>query len=197
MNQLIPTFTGTLAGETQALVNARDLHTVLGSKQDFSNWIKIRIESCGFIENEEYSINLSNRPFGVGKPRKDYHLSVDMAKELALVENNEQGKKARRYFIDMEKVARQEIPAFLRRGPAAGQVEALQAVALQKPRWAALKRYYELKLTSREMGTLLGCDPSTVRKMLKEMSACGLVDYRPNPLLATAKSKQMTKGVTA
>lgn len=35
-----------------------------------------------------------------GRPTKEYHISIDMAKELAMVERNEQGRKARQYFID-------------------------------------------------------------------------------------------------
>lgn len=193
--QLIPTFTGTLAGETQQLVNARDLHALLGVGKDFSTWIKDRIETYGFIEGEDYSPSLGSGKnqglsrFMPGHNRKDYRLSFDMGKEISMLENNYQGRKARRYFIQMEKVARQEIPAFLRRAPARGMVEALQAVALQKPSWAALKRYYELKLTQGEMGRLMGWRESTVRQALRDMAACGLVDYRTNPLLSAAGKK--------
>lgn len=52
-NQLIPTFTGELAGEMQQLANARDLHGILESGQEFSPWIKNRIEKYGFIEGED------------------------------------------------------------------------------------------------------------------------------------------------
>lgn len=189
MNQLIETFTGTLAGEQQPLVNARDLHAVMGVGKDFSTWIKDRIETYGFIEGEDYSPSLGNRSYGFGKPKTEYHLSLDMAKELSMLENNAQSRAARRYFIQMEKVARQEIPAFLRRAPERGMVEALQAVALQKPAWAAMKRYYELRLTQGEMGRLMGWRESTVRQTLRDMAACGLVDYRTNPLLSAAGKK--------
>ena len=53
-NQLIPTFTGELAGEMQQLVNARDLHTALDVGRDFPTWIKDRIEKYGFVEGEDY-----------------------------------------------------------------------------------------------------------------------------------------------
>ena len=37
-------------------VNARDLHAFLGSKKDFSNWIKRRIDKFGFVENLDYRV---------------------------------------------------------------------------------------------------------------------------------------------
>lgn len=197
MNQLIPTITGELAGEIQPLVNARDLHAVMEVGKDFSNWIKERIEKYGFTEGEDYSPVLANRSYGFGKPKTEYHLSLDMAKELAIVEGNDKGRQARRYFIQMEKVARQEIPAFLRRPLEVrpGQVEALQlerlkALALRgMPVWEQLKRYYEMKLTQIEIARLLCCQTKYVRANLREMAAAGLVDYQTNPALSAAGRK--------
>jgi anti-repressor protein len=85
-------------------VNARELHEFLESKQEFSSWIKNRISKYGFIENEDYTLvdNFIKQVSGT-KHLKDYYLSIDMAKELSMVENNEKGKQARRYFIEVEK----------------------------------------------------------------------------------------------
>lgn len=105
---LVPVFTGTLAGQDTPLCNARDLHAFLQSEQEFANWIKFRIE-CGFTEGEDYLITLSNRSDGrAGRRRTDYHLTLEMAKHIALMERNEQGHQVRRYFIAMEKQARQQ-----------------------------------------------------------------------------------------
>lgn len=41
-----------------------------------------------------------------GRPLKEYAISIDMAKELSMVERNEKGKQARRYFIEIEKQQR-------------------------------------------------------------------------------------------
>jgi len=80
---LVPVFTGTLAGQNTPLCNARDLHAFLQSEQEFANWIKFRIE-CGFTEGEDYLITLSNRSDGrAGRRRTDYHLTLDMAKHIA------------------------------------------------------------------------------------------------------------------
>ena len=81
---LVPVFTGTLAGQNTPLCNARDLHAFLQSEQEFANWIKFRIE-CGFTEGEDYLITLSNRSDGrAGRRRTDYHLTLDMAKHIAI-----------------------------------------------------------------------------------------------------------------
>ena len=107
---LVPVFTGTIQNQPAQLCNARELHNILESGQDFSDWIKNRIEQYGFIEGEDYSINLGNRSDGkAGRRRTDYHLTLDMAKELAMVENNEIGRRVRRYFIQAENALRLEL----------------------------------------------------------------------------------------
>jgi phage anti-repressor protein len=109
---LIPVFVGELNDRLQLLVNARDLHAFLMVGRDFSNWIKERLDEFGFAEGEDYSPNLANRSDGKpGKPRTEYHLSLDTAKELAMVERNEQGRKVRRYFIECERRLLQAAPA--------------------------------------------------------------------------------------
>jgi phage anti-repressor protein len=97
---LVPVFTG---DNGTTLCNARDLHTVLESGYDFSDWIKDRIEKYGFIEGEDFSRKIRKSR---GRPATDYHLTLDMAKELAMVENNERGRQVRRYFIRVENEAR-------------------------------------------------------------------------------------------
>ena len=86
------------------VVNARELHQFLMVGKDFSTWIKSRIEKYGFVENEDFEVfpNFGENPNG-GRPTKEYAITLDMAKELAMVENNEQGRIARKYFIDCEK----------------------------------------------------------------------------------------------
>lgn len=97
----------------EQLVDARELHEKLESKRDFSNWIADRIEKYGFIENVDFTTILLKSTGG--RPRIEYALTLDTAKEIAMVENNEQGRKIRRYFIEVEKKAREmfEIPKTL------------------------------------------------------------------------------------
>ena len=90
------------------VVSARELHEFLESKQEFANWIKNRIDKYGFVENQDFEVfdNFIKNPSG-GRPLKEYALTLDMAKELAMVEGNEKGRQARRYFIECEKKLRE------------------------------------------------------------------------------------------
>ena len=103
--QLIPVFNGALGERQQQLCDARDLHSYLSVGRDFSTWIKDRIEQYGFVEGEDFSPFLGKSTGG--RPGMEYHLTLDMAKELAMVENNDQGRQVRRYFIAMEREARE------------------------------------------------------------------------------------------
>lgn len=84
-------------------VNARDLHAFLESKRDFSTWIKDRIKSYDFIEGVDFQsfTEIVEREIGATK-RIEYALSISMAKELSMIENNERGRQARKYFIACE-----------------------------------------------------------------------------------------------
>jgi phage anti-repressor protein len=84
-------------------VNARELQDKLENKRDFSTWIKNRIEKYGFVENMDF-VTLTKKV--ERQVLIEYFISLDMAKELSMVENNAQGKQARRYFIECEKKAK-------------------------------------------------------------------------------------------
>lgn len=107
---LIPVFTGNLQQETP-LCNARDLHAALKVGRIFATWITGRIAEYGFVEGEDYFPVSGSIRRGRGQPKTDYHLTLDMAKELAMVENNEIGRQVRRYFIRAEAELRARIEA--------------------------------------------------------------------------------------
>lgn len=102
-NQLIPVFNGTISDETTLLCNARDLHAFLEVGKRFASWITDRLNEYQFVENQDYIAISQKREIGHGRGRKDYHLTLDTAKELAMVERNEKGRQIRRYFIECEK----------------------------------------------------------------------------------------------
>lgn len=89
------------------LIDARLLHQQLKVGTVFADWIKRRIEEFGFEPSKDFFSNLRSkiRTHG-GHNRIDIHLTLDMAKELAMVERNEIGRSIRRYFIQKEKEAR-------------------------------------------------------------------------------------------
>lgn len=101
---LISTAVITIGDETQQTVNARDLWAFLESKRDFSTWFIQRVEDCGFIEGRDFcSPVLGSKEKRGGHNRKEYAITLDMAKHLAMMERNERGGQARQYFIEVEK----------------------------------------------------------------------------------------------
>ena len=109
---LIKVNSSTINNEVKRTVNARELHSFLEVGKDFSNWIKDRIESFGFVENQDFAVfaESGENPKG-GRPAKEYALTLDMAKELSMVERNEKGKQARQYFIECERRAKDPMSA--------------------------------------------------------------------------------------
>lgn len=94
-------------------VSARDLHQFLGVKTHFKDWIKRRIEDYGFVENQDFEVSLIfEQNSKGGRPTKEYILSMDMAKELSMIEKSDKGKQARLYFIACEKRLREKVPNF-------------------------------------------------------------------------------------
>jgi anti-repressor protein len=93
--------------EGQPMIDARGLHGWLGNKTPFHKWMERRVEEYGFTEQDDYWTILSvSSGGGAGRRKTDYFLTIDMAKELAMVERSEIGRETRRYFIQMEKAAR-------------------------------------------------------------------------------------------
>lgn len=92
-------------------VDARKLHELLEIKSRFNDWITNRIKKYRFVENVDYVCITKN----LVTQRKDgqsgitvtteYKLTVNMAKELSMIENNEQGREFRKYFIMAEEIA--------------------------------------------------------------------------------------------
>ncbi len=96
-------------------VDARELHSFLEVGKRFASWVSERIEQFGFIENQDFIVfdfPDSGNQVGHGGDRrsKEYHLSLDMAKELSMVERTPKGKEARQYFIECERRLRSSEP---------------------------------------------------------------------------------------
>lgn len=96
-----------IGGELQLGVDARSLHKSLGSKQDFSTWIKRRILQCQFKENFDFVVlHQKVEQVSGAKHLVEYIITADMAKHLGLMEKTPQGHEIRKYFIEQEKAAR-------------------------------------------------------------------------------------------
>ena len=112
MNELIKTSAAVIGGEEQRTVNARDLWKALQSKRQFGNWIEDRLS--GFVEGQDFTINkiVKTGKGASGKQLyKEYIITLDVAKHLAMLERNEQGRKIRDYFIEVEKEFRRQANA--------------------------------------------------------------------------------------
>lgn len=104
------------------VADARQLHAGLSVGRDFTNWIKGRIEKFGFRDGVDFervaaketcSPDLaSNKETHGGHNAVTYRLTLDMAKELAMVENNEMGRLIRRYYIWLEEARTVPAPSF-------------------------------------------------------------------------------------
>lgn len=100
-NGLIPIYE---SKDGEKLIDARLLHDALENKRDYSDWIKQRIKRYKFIENIDFFKHHNFVEVGnLKRPQIDYYLTIDMAKELCMVENNEKGRCIRKYFIEVEK----------------------------------------------------------------------------------------------
>ena len=103
--QLIPVTSSLLNGQMMQMVDARLLHNFLLVRRDFSTWIRERIAEFDFAADEDFIVVAAPPIRGAGNrgKRTDYFLTLDMAKELAMVERTARGRQARRYFIDCER----------------------------------------------------------------------------------------------
>ncbi|QZO89567.1 phage antirepressor KilAC domain-containing protein [Riemerella anatipestifer] len=166
----------------QQAVSARELHSFLESKQDFSTWIKNRIEKYGFIEEQDFTLH---KFVERGTWKHEYVLSIDTAKELAMVEGNDKGKQARRYFIECEKKLRTGAYALPQTFAEALKLAAQQAERIELQQ-AELKKqapkvaYYEEVLQSEstyntnQIAKELGMSAITLNKKLQDLK----VQYR-------------------
>lgn len=149
--QIVPTISAQLIPISEhhgrPSVNLRDLHEFLEVSKDFTNWAKQMFE-YGFTEGEDYVevyAQKGENPFG-GRPSRNWAISLDMAKELSMIQRTEKGKQARQYFIEVEKRARAAVQSVPRSLPEAlrqfaNEVEAHEAtkavVAVLEPKAAS------------------------------------------------------------
>ena len=91
----------------QQVVSARELHRFLGVNTDFTNWCK-RMFDYGFTEDQDYCLLAKNgEQKRGGHNATDYALTIDAAKEIAMLQRSEKGKQARQYFIECERKLKQ------------------------------------------------------------------------------------------
>ncbi len=101
MNDLIKILKTNIGTEQLNSVNSRELYEFLGVNTEYSKWIQRAVEKYSFENMADYIIVKNDENYG--RPREDYIVTIDMAKELCMVSNTEKGKATRKYFIEVEK----------------------------------------------------------------------------------------------
>lgn len=86
----------------QPTVSARDLHEKLNIGTKFTTWFE-RMKEYGFTEGNEFFPELGETSEQGGRPATDFQISIDMAKQICMIQRTPEGKKIRQYFIDLEK----------------------------------------------------------------------------------------------
>lgn len=197
----IKTFTGLLQNQTVQLVDARYLHQILKVSTRFNDWINRRLLNSYFRKNLDFieCSNLSNRGFFKTEV-KDYHLTIDTAKHLCLMEHSEIGYKIRQQFIDDDNKMRTlipqltaelaeakqqliSIPTFLRQNPNHAYrlaEQAKNAFLNIHPKAKALQRYREMGLNTAEIATLLELSVHQVKRLITQMIKLGFFQAKSN-----------------
>lgn len=87
----------------RATVSGRELHEKLEIKTPYTQWFE-RMAEYGFVENEDY-IGLSQKcekPSG-GRPSVDHQMTIEMAKQICMIQRTDAGRRYREYFLEIER----------------------------------------------------------------------------------------------
>lgn len=114
-------------------VSGRELHEFLQVTTRYNDWFA-RMCEYGFVEGQDFYSFSSKTPTG-GRPSIDHALTIDMGKELGMIQRTELGRQIRQYFIEVEKRALRSAPAELDR-----RSLALMVIEAEDAREAAEKR---------------------------------------------------------
>ena len=132
MNKIINIKEIVIGNEAINAVNSREIYKYLKVNTDFTVWIQRAIDKYDFREGEDYIIR--KVASDIGRPKTEYIVSLDMAKELCMVSKSKKGKEVRRYFIEVEKQARK---------PLTFEEMAKQTIMMANERIAALEKEIE------------------------------------------------------
>ena len=176
MNELIKVVESTVGSEVISTVNARDLHAFLEVKSEFRNWIKNRIADFEFTQDVDFIAG----NFLPGSERIDYHISLDMAKELSMVERNAKGKEARQYFISIEKAYREQYKSL---SPAELILHQAQRLVDQERRLSEIN----------DRVKLIECKQQAFEDGIRYFTVIGYVGYKGLPSVNMTQAQKLGK----
>ncbi|WP_410685676.1 antA/AntB antirepressor family protein [Avibacterium paragallinarum] len=203
-NLPINAFTGSINNQSTLLINARELHQVLQVKTPFHKWINRRLldgyfrENLDFIGTDKF-VRTEAGFFGDRETIiKDYHLTIDTAKHLCLMEHSEIGYQIRQQFIEddnkmralipqlnaeLNEAKRQllSIPTFLRQNPQELGVlltNARKALFVAHPECEKIVLYREMGLNNSEIAKLLDLGKTALENRLRKLFDLGLLQRR-------------------
>jgi anti-repressor protein len=107
MNELIKIEDRAIGGDPVQTINARELHVFLEIGKDFSNWIKAQIERARLVDSRDYCVSEVFPQKGEnskgGRPSKEYHLTIEAGKHIAMMSGTDKGFEVREFFIECER----------------------------------------------------------------------------------------------
>lgn len=193
MNKLqlqLPVSDKLVGEELKQTVNARALHKQLCVGKVFGTWITDKIAKYDFVDGIDFvtveDLSFPNSGSSKSRPQrlKEYHLTVDMAKELAMVENNDQGKVIRRYFIEVEKLATQNAISEAMR--IAG--EEAEKARREREAFDALPPYEKILLTAIKYRDKAILQDSILRKVMpNNIALYGTTDEKGVPYIGVRR----------
>lgn len=92
------------------MVDGRSLHEWLQVDTEYRHWFPRMVE-YGFVEGIDFRSKMTENPISGGRPSINHEMTLDMAKEISMIQRTERGKQARRYFLECEKIAKAQYVA--------------------------------------------------------------------------------------
>ena len=196
----ITAFAGSINNEEVTLINGEDLHAALGIKTRYSDWVLRRIDEYKFVLNQDFAkvrkTEQVKNAFGFRSVEKtEYHLTLDMAKELAMVERSEIGRQVRRYFIQIENEVRDAIHAWAlaQLADAQAQRDAAQRLALRGNGFLQrVVRYTQAGLSQTEVAKLSDCSATKVERAQRLLRDSGVLSEKTAPALSRPRLEQLS-----
>ena len=146
-------------------VSARELHQFLEVTERFSYWFERQLQ-YGFVKNQDYTgckvfNTLANQTL------QDYALTIDTAKEIAMIQRTPKGKQARQYFIEMERVAMDKsLMLDSQQKYITGSIEHESSIVAKIDELMYMIKYYLKRGDAALIANQLGCTLSNVRNVI-------------------------------